>query len=845
MELEIPDVPVVTGHTHGRSAALRSSASAFVDHLGPVVGKRPVYLQGSAADQRKGRTFSRHYRWGKDLNVEPQQVGKEVGDLTVMIDVDYHVDMPSHLARNFRPLVMYTFQPATAAKADGDYKFCFAADGKVRYSVTGGGEYSHKLWNWKGDSVSASRTILGIPITYSVFSVERRNVDVDHQLVLVSPMKKFWGCWAWLAMCRAPAASLGRLSPVDGEFVRLHVNTTDGIRISTAKVGGYLSADVDVRVDEAIASAALTVNRIEHATVQSKMDFDGKQKEFRGSEILLEYHRRGDPRAARIDVTSAVRSYQWVNEYRDYNPEKPSMVAFMGPLFHGAFVPEKSKNNDLRMVKTRVADLKHRANSLTPILQQVMSEFIALFTHFTGSLRPVDIDEVYRRQGKPSQRRILDLAQHGRRTQNANVMQKGEAYPNLNDPRAITMINGVDKMEYSQFIYALADELKQFEWYAFGKKPKDIAARVVHLCKVAENHVDGTDFSRQDGNVDDLVRYFERCLMLALFPPRFHIVMLKLMKSQTGLRARTKFGVKYDTGPARASGSAETSAFNTVLNTFIAFLGFRFTKVDGAFLQALQAWEKLGLYGGDDGLTPDQDRKAAEKAAVLMGQKLTCDRTLRGDAGVSFLARHYGPDVWYGVEGSEISCADIRRQLAKFHVTVRLSSKITPVVKLREKAFAFALTDKETPVLGEFVSKVLWLFPTPREEYLNLLGIWNSEIDFKDQYPNKHQGWMDDLLLKQIPDFQYGTFKTWIENADQDTILCPPLFAEPAPPNMQVGRAALEGEFVERPATTTTPPVSAPTVETPARRVKKHYRAPRTAPRAQERRTPRTNTHRV
>ena len=49
------------------------------------------------------------------------------------------------------------------------------------------------------------------------------------------------------------------------------------------------------------------------------------------------------------------------------------------------------------------------------------------------------------------------------------------------------------------------------------------------------------------------------------------------------------------------------------------------TRVNGAYLNAKQAWEKLGIYGGDDGFTPDQDRRAAEKAARIMGQVMTVE----------------------------------------------------------------------------------------------------------------------------------------------------------------------------------------------------------------------------
>ena len=182
------------------------------------------------------------------------------------------------------------------------------------------------------------------------------------------------------------------------------------------------------------------------------------------------------------------------------------------------------------------------------------------------------------------------------------------------------------------------------------------------------------------------------------------------------------------------------------------------TRVDGRYLKPEEAWARLGVYGGDDGLTTDQSRQAAEKAAVTMGQVLTMERTTRGSRGVTFLARHYGPDVWFDGETAANSCCDIRRQLAKFHVTVHLGGLVTPQTKLREKAFAFYLSDRNTPVLGDFVSRVMELYPTKRSEYTNALNIWNSEVELCDHYPNETEDWMIDLLVEQIPEFNLVGF---------------------------------------------------------------------------------------
>jgi hypothetical protein len=790
-EAELIKLAAVHGHTHGKSAAARSSASAFIDSLASSTGREAVFLQGSAADHRNGREFTRVHYWGKDWNVAPRQLRKNVNDLNAMVDVDYHVDMKRHLANNFRPLVLYTVQPVRAGVERGEYKYCFTKDNKLDYSVSGGGRYVHQIWNWKGDSVSATRSLCGIPITRSIFNIERKYVDDDHQLVLITPLVKFRFVRAWLSWYSAECPELERMKPVDNGYTRLLVNTSSGMTVSTARAGGYLSATVDASVDEAIASAARTTTRLTHGTVKAKM---APGKDFTGSEILLEYHLRGNNTVERVDaVGSGVRSFQWVKSYQDFEPENPSMASFMRPLYDGAFVPDDCANNDKRMIDERVNKLADEGDGVvTPFLSTVMREFCVKFKEtIGGELVPVEFEVVYERQAKPSQRRILEESEHGERSNQARVFQKREAYPNCNDPRAITQINGVEKREYSAFMYSLADHMKRCQWYAFGKKPVDIAKRVAFLAEGASSHLDSTDFSRMDGRVGKLARLFERNVMLFVFQHEYHLELLSLMRSQTGLKAKTKNGERYDTRFCRASGSPETSVFNTLLNAFIAFLAFRMTRREGRFMNAGEAWAMLGLYGGDDGLTPDQDGKAAEKAARMMGQVMKVDRTLRGDMGVTFLARHYGPDVWWGDVNS---CCDIRRQIAKFHVTTKLSSTITPMIKLREKAYAFSLCDMNTPVIGPFVHTVLKYMPMTKETYTNVLGIWNSDVENLSHYPNQAADWMIDLLEAQIPDFDVVGFYDWIATASADDLFNCPRFAESPEPVVKNGLAVIDGE---------------------------------------------------
>jgi hypothetical protein len=213
----------------------------------------------------------------------------------------------------------------------------------------------------------------------------------------------------------------------------------------------------------------------------------------------------------------------------------------------------------------------------------------------------------------------------------------------------------------------------------------------------------------------------------------------------------------------------------------------------GAFFTALAAWLKLGLYGGDDGLSAGLNARQADKAAKSVGQKLELETITRGNIGVSFLSRRYGPDVWFGDTNN---CCSIKRQLSKFHLTVHLPGNVTAITKLREKAFAFSLTDSNTPIIGPFVRKVLSLYPMSSSEFKNNINQWNVVTDASRQYENTEADWMNDLFNDEIPDFDHARFNAWLNSADGNTIFLPPPLAPSSDPDPKVGKVVVDHDLI-------------------------------------------------
>jgi hypothetical protein len=290
------------------------------------------------------------------------------------------------------------------------------------------------------------------------------------------------------------------------------------------------------------------------------------------------------------------------------------------------------------------------------------------------------------------------------------------------------------------------------------------------------------------------MRELERKVLVRAFARCYTEEILELHSSQFELKAIGREGNAYLTGFARASGSPETAAFNSIDNAYVAYLGFRLMKINGSFMSPKLAYSKLGVYGGDDGLTADMDAEMYQRASRMVGLVLETECVKRGEMGVSFLARVYSPEVWHG---DPSSCCDIRRQISKLHTTVALNSNITPLDKLKEKARSFILTDRNTPVIGEIVCLV--------EKVTGLAGPttaaarWGHDCSASNQYPNEDSGWMQQYANDSLDPlgFDWETFRAWVTSASTAAeLLAPPLCAEPTHPKTKT-TVVLDGDVLE------------------------------------------------
>jgi hypothetical protein len=781
------DMEELDNHTHGKSAAVRNKAKELVKLYGKSIAKEPYFVQQSAADARDQDAGCRTYYWAKDMNVDYKEFAPVRGQFLALMDVDYYMDVPRLLARYPGMYAISTFQPsAVAYSGDSDYNFTFNEKDEVTYVLGGGSRYSHKVWSYSSDIIVAvDKRWGGLWYDMCVYNVERRQIDPHHQLILLVPLRVLSSPLVDLTYW-IQGNHLERLKVAMGGYLRMDVVCRNDMKTSTGKAGHFTCATIPTAQDSAIAiKARLYTVALSEGEVAGIVNLKGNSPEVI---MLLDFHRNAVDNRMRDRVfpqDKSVQKFQY--DPPSYNPEaKSSVQPFMRPLVaDGCYAPDKTRSNDQRMVDGRVKEVKAPELKLTKFLVTVITEFVTLLVPEEGILIPTGVEEVYERQNRPNQRILLDKGgRMGELVMNKiKSFMKAESYQKVTDPRVISTVPPINKLEYSKFVYAFDAILRKQKWYAFGKNPIQIAERVAQICSMA-SEIAQTDFSRFDGRVSKILRMVESLAMVRAFKVDYTDHLVELMNTQKDQVATTTFGVKYSTGESRLSGSAETANFNTLSNAFVAFLAFRRTRGPNGYYTAQEAWEKLGIYGGDDGLTADIDGDTYIYASKMVGQELELEPVKRGKPGVKFLAREYSPYVWYGDPNS---MCDPGRQLAKLHTTHCMSHTIDGMRKLREKCYGLIVTDRNTPVLGELAKVVLALSKSAGVELTNELGVANywSKYETEVNFPNANPAdWMNEAFRRNCPKFDMELFREWLAKVAKGEahILEPPLCQVYDPP---------------------------------------------------------------
>jgi hypothetical protein len=470
------------------------------------------------------------------------------------------------------------------------------------------------------------------------------------------------------------------------------------------------------------------------------------------------------------------------------------------PIVHGGSFPAKSVQNALQAVEWRLIVPSERAAEAVETIPDVMFTYIDEFLTLLAAgavdrgvcipLTPQDEEYVATQQDRPAQR----AAQFEAASQPLGSTKGSDMFPKLehgavsstSDSRNIVTEQGHFKTELAGYTYPITEVLKAQEWYAFGQSCASVADRVAKLCQLATNtqlSVALTDYNRFDGTVNAFVRYFVQCMYLRLYPEAEHDRIKAMLDRRMNVKVTFKLkdtqahlGVlfRYLSGFSLLSGDGNTSVIGSAFNAFVAYATHR---ESGESCQ--NAWDLLGIYGGDDGLTILGDVGAYRVVAKSLGVDLdaseySVDRFDATDPStyICFLSRVYGPDVWFG---DSDSCCSFLRTATKLTYATNVESK---VMRLVEKCQSLLINDRATPGLSTYAKAVMTI-------YQDVTGEAGTDLTTLNQLKHKglnwwacHAlthggsfpcanggGWMEDYIQADCPGFDLANFEADVAGA--------------------------------------------------------------------------------
>jgi len=418
-----------------------------------------------------------------------------------------------------------------------------------------------------------------------------------------------------------------------------------------------------------------------------------------------------DPNVRTASTSSPVvgpRDYTIINEEIPAAEHgKPTMHNTIAPVLPGGAVPTACLANDLECIHGRVNEPRNVNDEVPQVYELYRDEFIRFFVPDGTTLYPEDLDVVRAYQDKPAQvnRNSRDWYSLFNAVDAAGKFyvksfQKAEAYGKVADPRNICTLPVDCTIRTCAYIYPLMQLCKTTRWYAFGATPYEIGERVMALAKSCKNWAN-TDFSRWDGTMGEFLSTFEKLVCLKAFPSAYADEIDRLFDGMTNVKGSTKFGIKFVLNWGRLSGSGQTSFGNSVSNALIGYIGLR-----EAGLCPQTAWDGLGIYGGDDGLTPICPGLDLERVAAALGAKLKII-SQPTSMPTTFLGR-----LFYNPTQTPCHVCDVARSVKKLDSST-LDDKDW-FVGLWAKITAWQVTDSETPLIRAFTRSAL--------KYIDTLG---------------------------------------------------------------------------------------------------------------------------
>lgn len=777
---------------HPKPRRDRKTAIDTINHIiSQTAVYKPYHLQARPCQVGDDHRMIHH--WTSDTSVLHNDATAVTPEhIVTQIDSDYYVDMNSKDILPFNPQLIYTFDPTEVASPHTDYPAWTFTDSETIKVTSPGEYYQHKLWDYTSNEIRLFRINRIYDAQFIAFEMEKRRVDKTHSLVLINPRVAYSGLFAYLAYIWFGPKPLTRVNVGEGEYARMEVQhqADDGAgkhTVSICRKGNTLAATCDIieysqmfeltmrsklgctvpkiktKTKLTDAPAALLTNYLN----DQKKDIEGPKTWYKN--YALDY---------------AIRTHQYFPDTAATIDPNPAVIPFANALFDGCFVHSNELGSEIQAIESRLTKLI-KPFTMTAKHTQYMDEYILRLVprDTRHTLIPCDDDEVFEHQNRPTQQTILEYALESNVNDRQPVIStfaKKEPAGKINDTRIISVGKAANKLRTSKYLYPFAHWLKKQKWYCFGKTPADLAAHLAKTARPAQT-MNCTDFSRMDGRKNVTLRTFNYKLMVALFGLEWARDLRDLYEEGCHARGFTPTidgeCFFFETYMAWASGDPFTSSFNSADNSLVVFTGYVNKHTDNGKIPATQeifdaAYADVvtkANIAGDDTVLGDMPDESIVRAATWWGHSLKSEVYQRGEPGVNFLARVYGPDLW---EGDANSCTDLCRAISKIHATPNLKG-FTPIDKMSMKLTSLMFTDGNSPIIRDLITTWQRVGGKLAERHNRTFMSYWSQYDLSCQYPNRTEDWMFELLPYE--DIDWDLFHDFIDRVDnvEDFLLMP------------------------------------------------------------------------
>jgi len=793
------ELPAEKGKSHPKSAAERNSARSFADAFARKIGYNVYDFQR----RNSGEGGLRAPYDGKDISPMSSYEKVRKHSLIYMGDTDYYVDESDFAYPN--PYILYTIIPEDPAFIGKEYSFNFLTSTRIQMFVKEGKRYEHELWDWCGDHIKVSGS--GFFGRTVIHEISRMRVSPNRYMVFLNPTTTIPWYLSW-SIRFLTFENLERVNVGDGKYARISVG---GEYVSTSTKGEVSASSY--RVPSSLWSVCMSASE--------RMGF-GPSKVMTLEQSLLKTTKFNNGAATIIasSVEEQVHGDSTIHSrialehtVRHFSPGsvpasdwKLTLHSLCHPFVHNAFAPIDCMKQAINGVHKRLTEVTHPKNPVPASklirYRELHQEYCELLIperlRHTGV--PVDEQEVYERQKRPSQRRILLLAWNFGIDWSLPIDQiqkiwklackcfmKAEAYPSVNDARNIHTVPPEVKAEQSPYEYAMSEVYKAQSWYGFGE-PSAIEEKLGNVLRNASALL-SNDYSRMDGRQSEMDVEFDICERQLFFREEYHdhvekhIGVLYGTPSYFSCGWRKLFSFGFDNVFARRSGSIRTSNANTSKSAREAYFALRLTrKPDGEYFTPTEAWALLGLYAGDDGLTTKRGLlelvwpQFSENIAAVVsdfGGSLTVDEFPRGVA-FTFLSRWWSPDSWTG-DVSSVACP--KRALGKLTVvpypidggSVEKTDQAKAIMLLRK--LDSYIQNSAGCIFGKMLSEVFYRFNHLITDKIEL-HYWDT---FSTRFSSTTQDYVMEKFEEELPGFDWHRFKVWkaisIRKAEKDNSL--------------------------------------------------------------------------